>query len=185
MATFFVADLQLFSKDAAAECGLEVEEYNKICIDNINNEIKDDDTLMFFGDFSVGNFKETKELMLQMKGKKTIIDRIEELRFSNSVELELMGFTHLWSIGGFHSGIVDRVNYKIIISPLKRNLDFDLRQRDDGYYIVSTSSKLGTDEIYKEKVLNIDFKKWGLCPICIDNLSQMIADCELFNTMEG
>lgn len=122
--------------------------------------------------------------MLKINGKKTLVDRVEELDFPNSKELELMGFTHIWSIGGFHAGNVNGKSYKIIISPLKRNLDFDLRQRDSGYYIVSTTSKLGENDIYKEKVLNIDFRKWGLTPIYIDDLSHMIADCELFNTME-
>lgn len=165
--TYIVADLALFDSARAAEILMSVDTYNSIAIESINKVADSTDTIMFFGKLTAGELEETRNLLNQIKARKVMVDRDENFDFTRIEDLGRLGFAHLWSIGGYCSGEVDNTFYEVYIVPLKRDMQLALDQRNKGYYIVTTTSKLSEDldiKSYDNKVLNIDFHNWGLKP---------------------
>lgn len=157
---------------------MSIDAYNQSCIGGINAKVNDEDTIIFFGELSKGSVDDTKEIFNKIKGKKTLVDRIDNLDFPNNEDLKQLGFNHLWSIGGYLSGEFDNKFYEAYIVPLKYDMDLALKQRDSGFYIVTTTSKLPKDLIvipYNDKILNVDFKLWSFNPLSYSDIIEQIS----------
>jgi len=76
MNKFFTSDHHFYHKNVIKFCNRPfktIEEMHEILIDNWNNVVNDNDEIYYLGDFSFGTPKQTRELLLKLKGKKYLI----------------------------------------------------------------------------------------------------------------
>ncbi len=69
--TFISSDYHFFHKNIIKFCQRpfdNVDEMNRVLINNWNNIVSKEDTVYFLGDFSLGNYAETKSVLDQLNG---------------------------------------------------------------------------------------------------------------------
>lgn len=181
--TFIAADAKFFDEAAARKQGVSIDRYNEFVINSINQIIKSNENhIIFNGEISKGSKEETKEIMGQIYGIKSIIDYKYQKQFTPE-EWKEIGFTHVWDTSGaITCKIMEKDSY-VILETDKEMINRDLALPN--CYLAAPESMIDTGEIYKNKVLNISLNKWHFQPIEIgERLPQIIDDKELFMSME-
>lgn len=178
MAIYVVADPQFYNQKVAERRGLTVEEHNKSLIDNWNKTITDDeDVIILMGDISDGNYTQTKELFLQLTGKKKLID-FKDGKFSR-LDWEGILNSKPWCVNGAVSG---DINGERAIVVILSNLGGIEKMKETGY-CAAANSLTHQNTIYKDRVLNLSIENWGYAPIAYMAIPEMIDNMLLFESM--
>lgn len=76
MTTYFTSDLHLGHARIIELCGRpfkDVDEMNRVLVDNWNDTVRDTDVVYILGDLVMGKFAETIDLVAELKGTKLLI----------------------------------------------------------------------------------------------------------------
>ena len=175
---YLVADPFFFSKQVALQYNMTVDEYNNTIISNLLSCKKAGDEFYFFGELGNGTFDEFKTLFAPLNSTKTcvLIDGREQTHLSHKEYKQL--FHRVWNCPGIHRGTYREKFYTFLISPSKFGLKFDLEQRGEGVYVVTTESKYETGCLLKDKVYNASIHLNNLMPTALKTLPERAYHAE-------
>lgn len=175
---FLVADPYFFTPEAAAKFNMTIEEYNNTIITNLLTTMDVGDEFLFFGELGYGSLAALQDLLAPLNPTETcsLIDGREQTHFSQQTYKEM--FHKVWNAPGIHRGTYDKKFYTFLISPAKFGMKFDLEQRGESTYVVTTESKYETGCRFKDKVFNAAVEFNDLKPVALVDLPRIVHGIE-------
>lgn len=184
MKIYLVADARFFDEDAAREQNMDINTYNQTIINNLNTftSEKEPAHFCFFGVITAGTMEQTKDLLSQLGGVKSLIDyNYNQSKFTIEQWKEI-GFSFVWTNSCAQRSVINNKDTYVVIEVEKDHLEKVLSL---DYYVAIAGSMIGMEDIYKDKLLNISIQNWGLMPIELEEeLPRIFDDQELFLRME-
>ena len=169
---YLVPDPYFFTPEVSSQYGLYVDEYNNKIITNLLTCMESGDEFLFFGELGGGSFTAMEKLLAPLNPTKTciLIDGREQTHLSQQDYRKL--FHQVWNCPGIHRGTYKDKFYTFLISPAKHGLKFDLEQRGEAVYVVTTESKYETGCLIKDKVYNASIHLNNLMPTALKSLPE-------------
>lgn len=171
--TFIAADINFNSKKIAKELNITVESYNNKIINNWNEIVKQNDTVLCLGKISDSYGKDLKEIVKALNGHKYICSHNQN-NYLKPERWKQIGFEGICSA----NLIFELEKSKTILFPSF----VEYSKWDYTYYGLSEIHKMGG--IFKDNCLNISIKNWGYSPINLKDIENIIKRMKEFEELK-